>query len=204
MTNNEYRDNQRIKKKEFKKYRKAMSKLVFGVILTLVAAFVLPETILPAFNTFLKGFLTPYIAGSITVFTQIGLTIAGALTTVVNAFKATKARTKLDEAQDKEEETVEKIFDKIEALTNDNTNLKEKVSSLQKELKNANIKDNEDVLRIVNRLRNEVSKNKNLSTNDIKRIVKELENELAIDYSSDNDYHYNQEELEEDVKHYRK
>jgi gas vesicle protein len=205
MTNNEYRDNQRIQKKEFKKYRKAMSKVLFGFILAIVAAFILPETILPTFNTFLKGFFSSYIAGSITVFTQIGLTVIGALTGLVNAFKANKARTKLDEAQEKEEDSVDQIFNKIESLTNDNTNLKAKVASLQKQLKEADTKDHEDVLRIFNKLRSEVNKNKNINANDIKRIVQELEDNLSLDYVDETDFRLNiPEENEEDVKHYKK
>ena len=55
MNNNvdkkEYQANQKNQKKLFKKYRKSMWKVVFGIILAFSAMFVLPEYVLPGLNT---------------------------------------------------------------------------------------------------------------------------------------------------------
>ena len=132
MSNREYRENQKKQRKEFKKYRKSMWKMFIGFLVAGAAAFVLPEFGLPALNALLKGIIGEYLAGSVTVFTQIALLAGGVIGGVVNAFKAIRAKDEIDKAQDEEENIVD-------VLINENEDLAKKVEKHEKEKTNVKV-----------------------------------------------------------------
>ena len=119
----EYDKNQKEQKKTFKKYRRFIGKaLLFGGI-GLASALFFPAGVFPA----LKGLLGESIAMNATFFTQWGIALAGAIGAGVNALKAHRARRKIEESQEYEEEI-------IDAMQEEKGNLEEKVKEYEKEL----------------------------------------------------------------------
>ena len=116
MDNKEYRENQKVQRKSFKEYRKHMIRGLMGFGLAIVSISFLPEYVFPHVNNFLKGFMSEYLAGSVTVFTQLACLVGGVASGVINAFKAINDKDTIDKAQDREEEIVEELFEEKDKL----------------------------------------------------------------------------------------
>ena len=120
--NKDYEINQKAQKKSFKKYQKYIRRIILWIGLGVVSTFVFPSGII---YNFLKGFLSEYIAGSISVWAQILCMGASVVETIVNSFKAVKEKSKINDLQDEEENI-------IDVIMNENDELKKKVESLEK------------------------------------------------------------------------
>ena len=151
----EYDKNQKEQKRTFKKYRKFIGKaLLYGGI-GLASALFFPAGVFTA----LKGLLGESIAMNLTFFTQWGIAAAGAIGAGVNALKAHKARKKIEESQDYEEEI-------IDSMQEEKDNLEEKVKEYEKELTkqkdNNKTNDNSKTNSNTNEYQEEVEENKTL------------------------------------------
>ena len=123
MDSKEYYNNQKQQRKSFKNYRKHMLKLLGSSLVGMAAAFAIPWRVL--FNFLLK-FTTEYIAGSVTIWTQIALMAFCGIKAVYHTYKAAKEKVKMDNLQGSEE-------DMVDSLINENDNLLKKVDSLENE-----------------------------------------------------------------------
>lgn len=130
MDNREYRENQKIQRKSFNDYRKHMIKVLLGFGIAIASISIFPEYVFPYLNTFLKGFMSDYLAGSLTLFTQLAFLIGGTVSGVVNSFKAVNDKVIIDKAQDREEEIIDKLI-------NENEKLSERVNTLENEKANS-------------------------------------------------------------------
>ena len=126
MDNKEYRENQKIQRKEFKKYRKHMWKVIGYLLLAGASAFIFPYNLLVGLNGILKPLIGEYVADSITVLVQMLGMFGGVVGGIVNTYKAAKAKDAVDQAQDDEEEIVNSLIDEKD-------NLLKKVENLEKE-----------------------------------------------------------------------
>ena len=123
MDNSEYQKNQKQQKKSFSKFRKFMGKVLLWGGIAVASAFVVPyELMLGA----LKPILGESIAINATFFTQWGIAGLGVIGAAVNAIKAHRERKKIENAQDEEEDIVDRII-------TENDNLNRKVDSLEKQ-----------------------------------------------------------------------
>ena len=131
MNNKEYRENQKIQRKSFKKYRKCMWKVLIYFFLAVGSVTVLPHILAPLHEPLSRLFST-LIANSIHVGAQLLVLFGGVLGGVVNAIKANKARWEIDNAQDEEENIVD-------SLINENEELLKKVDNLEKQKEKVNV-----------------------------------------------------------------
>ena len=121
--NKEYTENQKKQRKSFKEYRKQMLKLLGSTIVGIVTAFAFPGR--PIYE-FLQKFFTDYIAGSITIWTQLIIMGVCGIKAVYHTFKAASEKQNIDNLQDEEENIVD-------YLVNENDKLNQKINSLEKE-----------------------------------------------------------------------
>ena len=129
--NKEYKRNQRVQRKSFKKYRKYIGKIFLWGAIAVASAFLIPYE---AMFAAIKGLLGESIAINATFFTQWGIVAGSLLGSVVNAIKANHERRKIDNAQDEEENI-------IDGMVNEYDKLKSKVDSLEK-TKTYNLEEN--------------------------------------------------------------
>ena len=130
----EYRNSLKNLRKEFKKYRKSMWKLVWGIVLAVLAVYILPEKVLPALNAFLHTVMPGLYAASIVVYTMIGLLIFGSLIGVVGFAKSLFARNKVEDEIDLQEEYVENLSSEKERLLAENNSLTKEVENLKQQV----------------------------------------------------------------------
>ena len=126
MENKEYKENQKVQRKEFKKYRKHMIKMVVSLLFAVASAFIFPEHVFGFVFQFLKKFISEYLAGSIVFWAQVLCMSGGVLGGIYHAFKASQAKNAVDKAQDEEE-------DIVDSLITEKDNLLRKVDELSKE-----------------------------------------------------------------------
>ena len=126
MESKEYRENQKIQRKEFKKYRKYMWRILISILFTVASSFIFPGNLFVWLHNFLSGFLSKFIADSIVVWTQVLCMAGGVIGAVANTIKASNAKNAIDKAQDKEEDIVDSLLDQKDELL-------KKVDELSKE-----------------------------------------------------------------------
>lgn len=137
MDKNEYYKNQKEQKKEFKNYRKFWRKILIWGAVAVASALIIPySTMYSALKglggLILGGETAELVATNATFFIQWGLAAAGAIGALVNGWKASSSKAKIENLQSEEEDLIDGFINENDNVKSENERLKSKVESLEK------------------------------------------------------------------------